>query len=97
MLVVCIKLIDSHAFFAFAQANEALRESPRARTRSGAARRKATTAVTDQSPDGPGIVAPPPLIAVAALRARAGAERLFPLHELAACADRLARICARPP
>jgi hypothetical protein len=74
MLVVCIKLIDSHAFFAFAQANEALRESPRARTRSGAARRKATTAVTDQSPDGPEIVAPPPLIAVAALRARAGAR-----------------------
>jgi len=74
MLVVCIKLIDSHAFFAFAQANEALRESPRARMGSGAARRKATTAVTDQSPDGAGIVAPPPPIAGAGARARAGAR-----------------------
>jgi len=97
MLVACIKLIDGHAFFAFARANEAFRESSRARTGLGAARRKATTAVTDQSPDGAGIVARPPLMAGAALVPGPAPERLLPLHGLAACADRLARICARPP
>jgi hypothetical protein len=49
--------------------------------------------VTDQSPDNPGI-APPP-IALAALVPGLAPERLFPLHGPAACADRLAPICAR--
>jgi len=58
-------------------------------------RRDGTAAVTDQSPHNPGITPLPPIALVARVRGLAP-ERLFPLHELAACADRLARICARP-
>jgi hypothetical protein len=43
--------------------------------------------VTDQSPDNPGI-APPPPIALAARVPGLAPERLFPLHGLAAWADR---------
>jgi protein-S-isoprenylcysteine O-methyltransferase Ste14 len=69
-----------------------LRESSLARA--AAAGRKSRTTVTEQPPDNPGIVAPPPLIALATLLLGLTLEWLFPLHLLAACTGRLARICA---
>jgi len=50
--------------------------------------------VTEQPPDNPGIVAPPPLIALVTLVLGLALEWLFPLHLLAAHTGRLARICA---
>jgi protein-S-isoprenylcysteine O-methyltransferase Ste14 len=49
--------------------------------------------VTEQPPDNPGIVAPPPLIALATLLLGLALEWLFPLHILAAFTGRLTRIC----
>jgi protein-S-isoprenylcysteine O-methyltransferase Ste14 len=50
--------------------------------------------MTDQPPDNAGVLAPPPLIALAALLLGLGLEWLFPLHLLAGAFGRLARICA---
>jgi protein-S-isoprenylcysteine O-methyltransferase Ste14 len=50
--------------------------------------------VTERPPDNPGIVAPPPLIALATLVLGLALEWLFPLHLLAAFMGPLARICA---
>jgi protein-S-isoprenylcysteine O-methyltransferase Ste14 len=50
--------------------------------------------LTELPPDNPGVVAPPPLIALATLVLGLALEWLFPLHLLVAHTGRLARICA---